>query len=786
MADLTGITIKGYHLTACIGQGGMARVYKAFQPVLGRPVAVKVIRKELSHQPDFVARFSREARLIARLRHSNIVRIYDSGIYQIEEKSLPFLVMEFIEGPSLQEKLAQGARQGEYLSLENVLRWIAAIADAVDYAHAQGIVHRDLKPANILFAAEEQPVLTDFGLARLLSESSQTLPGAFIGTPVYMAPEQVIGRKAGQPSDIYALGVILFVMLTYHLPWESLSPSGSPPLSPPDSLPSPCTLRPDLPPEAEEVVLKAMAWNPQERYTTAGEMASALATALGDADPSHPEERPFELARRNSAARPAASAPLAPSPQSQETPSLPPDDPHPPSYRAKEAAAVMALVRAGESGSLIGFYGIGLSAFLRFLTRPEVRKHYLGPAWTDYTFLHIDFNALPQLSDWGVFGLMLRDLEQALASRSPARGEALAQDMRPLSHYSQDPWLIQEALCQAIEILCRQSNQRVVFLMDEFDVVFGHVSPSVFLNLRALRDAYRERVIYITATIHPLSDLRPDLKEVASFYWLVNRNATWVGPLQEADATGMLHFLAARRGVTLEKATVRQLVTASGGHATILKALFNTVCDGLLDPQRDLVSQLKDDLPVVAECWHLWSSLNPVEQQILQEVAIGRLACRAPLSLHYLHLKEMIRSTPTGTRIFSPLLAGFIRRFVSEPAQGLSPKVPASPSQQSLFVDEKTHQVWVEGRSVTNLTALEFKLLSYLWKHRGQIRTRGELAAHLYPKEYDGITGHIISEPRVDTLIARLRAKIEPDRNRLRYLLTFRRQGYKLVASNTD
>jgi serine/threonine protein kinase/DNA-binding winged helix-turn-helix (wHTH) protein len=781
MADLTGTTIGQYHLTDCIGKGGMAHVYKAFQPTLGRPVAVKVIREDLSHQPDFVARFSREARLIARLRHPNIVTIYDSGVHQIEEKSLPFLVMEFIEGLSLQEKLAQQDKQGEYLPLAQVVQWMWAIADAVDYAHTQGIVHRDLKPANILFTAEEQPVLTDFGLAKLLWASSQTQAGVLIGTPAYMAPEQGMGRTAGSHSDIYALGVMLFEMLTHRLPWENFFPSGTPSLSPPASLPSPCTFRPDLPPKVGEVVLEAMAWNPRDRYTTASELTTALATALGEASISHSLERSFEFTGKDLTAGPVARH------HSGGTSTLSPSHLYPFSYRAQEASTVMSLVRAGESGGLIGFYGVGLSTFLRFLTRPEVRQHYLGPAWTDYIFLHVDLHALLQLSDWGVFELMLRHLKQALVSLSLSPDTILSpQKVMSVSDYAQTPWLAQQALTRAVDILCRQSNQRIVFLLDEFDVVFGHVAPSVLLNLRALRDAYRGRVVYITATIQPLSNLRSDLKEVASFYWLLNRNTIWLGPLQEADATNMVHLLAAERSVTLDEAIVRKLVTASGGHATILKALFNTICDGLLDPQQDLVQQLDDNLAATAECWHLWSSLSPVEQATLQDVAAGQPIDHVPpLSLHRLRQKGIVRSTSAGLTIFAPLFAGFIRRFVSTPAQLLFPET-ATPPSQGLFVDEKTRQVWVKGQPVANLTALEFELLSYLWERQGQICTRGELAAHLYPEEYAGITGHVIDEPRVDTLIARLRAKIEPDRNRLRYILTFRRQGYKLVTSSTD
>jgi len=270
---LIGKRLGKYVVVKHQAHGGMAEVYLGKQEQLDRPVAIKVLHPFLAEDPGFVDRFLREARLVATLRHPNIVQVYDFD--HNEELGIYYMVMEYIDGPSLKERLEEGP------ILQHEAALIAAsIADALDYAHRREMVHRDIKPANIMFTAEGQPVLTDFGIARMVSVTGLTASGAMVGTPAYMAPEIGTGDSGSPASDIYSLGVVLYQMLTGRLPFEADVPMGVILKHISDPVPYPSQFVPDLLPSLEAVILKAMAKRPEDRFQTAGEMAQALREAI--------------------------------------------------------------------------------------------------------------------------------------------------------------------------------------------------------------------------------------------------------------------------------------------------------------------------------------------------------------------------------------------------------------------------------------------------------------------------------------------------------------------------
>jgi serine/threonine protein kinase len=194
MPDLTGQTLGGYRILNQIGRGGMATVYRAFQPSLERYVAVKVLPAFYAEQDEsFLKRFRLEARSIARLRHPNILTIYEYG----EQEGITFIVMEYVEAGTLTDRLA-GARM-KLAEIEPILRQVAA---ALSHAHDEGIVHRDVKPSNILLPKPDWPLLTDFGLARIVGGAHLTTTGTIAGTPAYMSPEQGRGETVDHRSDI--------------------------------------------------------------------------------------------------------------------------------------------------------------------------------------------------------------------------------------------------------------------------------------------------------------------------------------------------------------------------------------------------------------------------------------------------------------------------------------------------------------------------------------------------------------------------------------------------------
>jgi len=276
MFDLTGKTIGKYRLVEKRGQGGMAQVYKAYQAELDRYVAVKVIHPNLTGDEAFAARFRREARAVAALDHPNIVRVYDFDT----DNGLAFLVMEYLEGISLREKLRELSCRDERMELEEVEHIVCALCDALDHAHRQGMVHRDIKPSNVMITDEGRPVLCDFGIARMVDTTAITGSGGTLGTPAYMSPEQGRGEPGDARSDIYALGVLLYQLCTGRVPFDADTPYAVILKHITAPLPSPRLLRPDLPEAVERVILKALAKDPDHRYQTAGEMGRALKEAL--------------------------------------------------------------------------------------------------------------------------------------------------------------------------------------------------------------------------------------------------------------------------------------------------------------------------------------------------------------------------------------------------------------------------------------------------------------------------------------------------------------------------
>jgi serine/threonine-protein kinase len=275
MPDMTGKTLGKYRLVERLGRGGMAEVYRAFQPSLEREVAIKVMHGYLAEDESFIGRFKREAKAVAALHHSHIVQVYDFDV----EDDMYYMVMEHIEGETLKERLRRLYAQGRQMPLEEVARIFRSLCDALDYAHGQGRIHRDLKPGNVMFDGDRL-VLTDFGLATIVGGTRYTLEGSVIGTPAYMSPEQAQGKAGDVRSDIYALGVMLYESVTGQVPFDADTPLAIIMKHVNEPLPMPSRVVVDLPPAVERVILKALAKAPDDRYQSAGALANALETAV--------------------------------------------------------------------------------------------------------------------------------------------------------------------------------------------------------------------------------------------------------------------------------------------------------------------------------------------------------------------------------------------------------------------------------------------------------------------------------------------------------------------------
>ncbi|MBX3160786.1 MAG: serine/threonine protein kinase [Deltaproteobacteria bacterium] len=341
---LLGTDIGRYRVASVIGEGGMGRVYRAVQPMIGSRVAIKVLSDQCARNPELLERFFSEARAVNMIRHENIVSVID--LSRLED-GRPFIVMEFVEGKTLAELIrarrgSGGAGGGgpepsdDHAPLGGVVQVMGEVLSALAAAHAIGIVHRDLKPDNVLVTAEGHAKVLDFGIAKLapgLSHlSPRTRTGALLGTPSYMAPEQISGGGRIDPrTDVYAAGVVLFEAVTGRVPFQSETLFDLMREHLETAPPPPSKLRRELPASIEQVILTALAKQPEHRFQTAQAMASALNHASVDL----PEEQWRALSVRGAPIPGGARSSLASGKLRRPPPSRPPEDRQPDRQNAR-------------------------------------------------------------------------------------------------------------------------------------------------------------------------------------------------------------------------------------------------------------------------------------------------------------------------------------------------------------------------------------------------------------------------------------------------------------------
>ncbi|HAT72066.1 MAG TPA: serine/threonine protein kinase [Elusimicrobia bacterium] len=322
-----------YEIKKELGKGAMGIVYLGVDPKINRQVAIKTMRFEEGLEEkamkDLKDRFFREAQAAGNLTHPNIVKIFDAG----EEQDIAYIAMELLKG----DDLKKWSTKDNLLPTEKALEYIARAAEALDYAHKNGVVHRDIKPANIMLLDDGTIRVADFGIARI-TEHSKTATGTVLGTPYYMSPEQIAGKKVDGRADLFSLGVTLYEMLTGERPWKGGESIGTLLFQiTSDPYPDPMTIKPDLPPGILAVIDKALKKNPEERFQTGGEMAEAIRAVMAGKTPEirstptpqaapAPQPKPAEAAAKPAAIksepaqRPPVAAPVNPAPAAPQAP----------------------------------------------------------------------------------------------------------------------------------------------------------------------------------------------------------------------------------------------------------------------------------------------------------------------------------------------------------------------------------------------------------------------------------------------------------------------------------
>jgi hypothetical protein len=326
--NLVGVNLGNCTIERIIGHGGMGAVFLAQQTRPARTVAVKVLIPASGYDPDELRivfeRFRREANTIAKLEHKNILPIFEYEEAEVNGQHLAYLVMPYIRGGTLRERIDEVKRQGRQFDLETVANYIGQVADALSYAHSLGVVHRDIKPGNLLFHSDGRLLLSDFGIVRLRAMPTLTMAGSFLGTAEYASPEQISGGAVDARSDIYSLGIVLFELLTGNVPFSGPTPFAVMPKHIHEPVPSMRVMRPDLPPAVEAVVRKALAKQPKDRYASAIELAADFQAAISPSPAFPPvaalrlagDAQPGDLTVANSAQVPLSTTGTVPAAQS--------------------------------------------------------------------------------------------------------------------------------------------------------------------------------------------------------------------------------------------------------------------------------------------------------------------------------------------------------------------------------------------------------------------------------------------------------------------------------------
>ncbi len=445
--------------------------------------------------------------------------------------------------------------------------------------------------------------------------------------------------------------------------------------------------------------------------------------------------------------------------------------------RWQEVQEIFGFIERLDPCSMIGISNIGKSTLMRLLCDPAVQRAHLGSRAEQLALVYIDCNRMLEMSDQGFYELILRCVLDQLKDSMPTADMRVGIQRAYEAVVSPpNPFHVPLSFNQAITALTTHLQRRLVFLFDEFDAPLAEIEGRVFLNLRALRDQYRDRLTYVTATNCHLSEIRGD-EEVEEFTELFVHYRYYLGPLNEADSRNFILTFTEREPVTFDEADIRFILEWAGGHPGLLEAVCRelgpvtgaTKRDALQDRiiHRQVAERLSSSLNVRAECTKIWRHLTEREQAAL--LALFNPGQQPdPAGLAALRRKHVLIANGDDPRLFSRAFTEYVQR------QHLIQR----PTSRGIVVDVDAGEVYIDGRPAPALTNLEYRLLLLLYGRMGKICDKYEIVESVWGEAYIDE----VDDARIEKLISRLRQKIEPDPSNPRYLITVRGRGYKLVG----
>jgi hypothetical protein len=448
----------------------------------------------------------------------------------------------------------------------------------------------------------------------------------------------------------------------------------------------------------------------------------------------------------------------------------------PHTLRQQDGAYVLQRVVDGDCSAVVGLSNSGKSYLLRSLANEKVQELLLGTQIKEFVFVYVDFNLMLQATEQGFYELILRCLLEELSLQDPG-AEFVEQLQNAYNTLVAPPTAFQISLSfsEGLTAVCRGTDSNLVLLFDEFDEPFEQIDGRAFLNLRALKDKYRRRLSYVTATNRRLSNIRRG-RDVDEFVELFEPFTRFLGPLDESDADQVIAWVANQEGYTFDEEDRAFLRHHADGHLGLLLAVGRSLGEVTGEPVRDagqdwlihrqVREQLDRDLNVQGECRKLWDDLTETQQDALMAV-VGGEEDIDERSLDSLRWKGVVQ--PTREILFSPVLEGFVRRQ----------RLTRRRRLEGVRVDVESGNVWVDSRQTPTLTDLEYRLLLLLYGRLNKICDKYQIVEAVWGEDYIDQ----VDDARIDKLLSRLRAKIEPDPRNPRYIVTVRGRGYKLVTA---